>query len=158
MVSDAETLQKWIDLIYARGYVAVDTETTGLNEMIADLVGISLCVDAGEACYIPLIHKANRGDDLFGSDDHGGRADETGGRVADADPMLEDPSILKIGQNMKYDAKIFAQIGITVAPFDDTMLMSYAMNAGLHGHGMDTLSERYLNHTPIPIKPLLRLR
>ena len=64
-------------------------------------------------------------------------------------------SILKIGQNMKYDAKIFAQIGITVAPIDDTMLLSYAMHAGLHNHGMDTLSERYLGHTPIPIKPLL---
>ena len=69
--------------------------------------------------------------------------------------MLEDPAILKIGQNMKYDGKIFAQLGITVAPIDDTMLMSYAMHAGLHGHGMDTLSERYLGHTPIPIKPLL---
>ena len=64
-------------------------------------------------------------------------------------------SILKIGQNMKYDAKIFAQIGITVAPIDDTMLLSYAMHAGLHNHGMDALSERYLGHTPIPIKPLL---
>ena len=83
-------------------------------------------------------------------------------------PMLEDPSILKIGQNMKYDAKILirqeviddpksgnGKRGIMVAPFDDTMLMSYAMNAGIHGHGMDTLSDRYLNHTPIPIKPLL---
>ena len=69
--------------------------------------------------------------------------------------MLEDPSILKIGQNMKYDSKIFAQLGINVAPIDDTMLMSYAMHAGLHGHGMDTLSERYLGHTPLPIKPLL---
>ncbi len=70
-------------------------------------------------------------------------------------PVLEDPAILKIGQNMKYDAKIFARLDITVAPIDDTMLMSYAMNAGLHNHGMDTLSERYLGHTPIPIKPLL---
>ena len=69
--------------------------------------------------------------------------------------MLEDPSILKIGQNMKYDSKIFAQLGINVAPIDDTMLLSYAMHAGLHGHGMDMLSERYLSHTPIPIKPLL---
>ena len=68
-VSDLEGLQKWIDLIYARGHVAVDTETTGLNEMTADLVGISLCIDAGHACYIPLIHKANRGDDLFGGDE-----------------------------------------------------------------------------------------
>lgn len=155
MVSDAETLQKWIDRVYARGYVAVDTETTGLDEMVAELVGISLCVDAGEACYIPLIHKANRADDLFGSDDMAEGQMKTEDVLQMLTPMLEDPTTLKIGQNMKYDAKIFAQIGITVAPFDDTMLMSYAMNAGLHGHGMDTLSERYLNHTPLPIKPLL---
>jgi DNA polymerase-1 len=155
MVGDAPTLQTWIDKIYERGYVAVDTETTGLDEMTVDLVGISLCVEAGEACYIPLIHKANRGDDLFGSDDlaEGQMAVEEALQMLT--PMLEDPSILKIGQNMKYDSKIFAQIGITVAPIDDTMLMSYAMHAGIHGHGMDTLSERYLNHTPIPIKPLL---
>ncbi len=155
MVSDKETLQKWIDRIYARGYVAVDTETTGLDEMVADLVGISLCVDAGEACYIPLIHKASRDDDLFGSDDLAEGQMKTEDVLQMLTPMLEDPTILKIGQNMKYDAKIFAQIGITVAPFDDTMLMSYAMNAGLHGHGMGTLSERYLDHTPLPIKPLL---
>ncbi len=154
-VSDAAALQKWIDRIYEFGYVAVDTETTGLNEMTADLVGISLAVEAGQACYIPLIHKAHRGDDLFGSDDlaEGQMATEDVLRMLT--PMLRDPSILKIGQNMKYDAKIFAQIGITVAPFDDTMLMSYAQHAGLHNHGMDTLSERYLGHTPIPIKPLL---
>ena len=155
MVSDKETLQTWIDKIYARGYVAVDTETTGLNDMTADLVGISLCVQAGEACYIPLIHKANRGDDLFGSDDLAEGQMPFEEALQMLTPMLADPSILKIGQNMKYDAKIFAQLNIAVAPFDDTMLMSYAMNAGLHGHGMDTLSERYLNHTPIPIKPLL---
>ena len=155
MVSDKQALQKWVDRIYARGYVAVDTETTGLDEMVADLVGISLCVDAGEACYIPLIHKASRGDDLFGSDDLAEGQMKTEDVLQLLTPMLEDPAILKIGQNMKYDAKIFAQIGITVAPFDDTMLMSYAMHAGLHGHGMDTLSERYLGHTPLPIKPLL---
>ncbi|WP_298915850.1 DNA polymerase I [uncultured Roseobacter sp.] len=154
-VGAAEELQVWIDRIYERGYVAVDTETTGLNEMTADLVGISLCVEAGQACYIPLIHKAHQGDDLFGSDDlaEGQMAVEEA--LAMLKPVLEDPSILKIGQNMKYDLKIFARANITVAPIDDTMLMSYAMHGGLHGHGMDTLSERYLNHTPIPIKPLL---
>ncbi|MEL6120478.1 MAG: DNA polymerase I, partial [Pseudomonadota bacterium] len=70
-------------------------------------------------------------------------------------PILEDAAILKIGQNMKYDAKIFANYGLGVAPIDDTMLMSYALNAGHHNHGMDTLAERYLSHTPIPIKSLL---
>ncbi len=154
-VSDAGALQKWIDRIYEFGYVAVDTETTGLDEMTADLVGISLAVEAGQACYIPLIHKAHRGDDLFGSDALAEGQMQTEEVLRMLTPMLQDPSILKIGQNMKYDAKIFAQIGITVGPFDDTMLMSYAMHAGLHNHGMDTLSERYLGHTPIPIKPLL---
>ncbi len=154
-VADATALQVWIDRIYERGYVAVDTETTGLNEMTADLVGISLAVEPGQACYIPLIHKARAGDDLFGSDDLAEGQMPLEEALKMLTPVLEDASILKIGQNMKYDAKIFAQIGITVAPFDDTMLMSYAQHAGLHNHGMDTLSERYLSHTPIPIKPLL---
>ncbi|WP_372990956.1 DNA polymerase I [Sulfitobacter sp.] len=154
-VSDAAALQAWIDQIYEFGYVAVDTETTGLDEMVAELVGISLCVEPGKACYVPLIHKAHSGDDLFGSDDlaEGQIATEEALRLLT--PMLEDPAIMKIGQNMKYDSKIFAQVGIKVAPIDDTMLMSYVMHAGLHGHGMDALSERYLGHTPIPIKPLL---
>ncbi|WP_187428588.1 DNA polymerase I [Roseobacter fucihabitans] len=154
-VSTGAELQEWIDRIYERGYVAVDTETTGLNEMTADLVGISLCVEAGQACYIPLIHKAYRGDDLFGSDDLAEGQMPLNDALEMLKPMLEDPSILKIGQNMKYDAKIFAQVGIHVAPIDDTMLMSYAMHGGLHNHGMDALSDRYLGHTPIPIKPLL---
>ena len=154
-VMDMGALQVWLDRIYQVGWVAVDTETTGLNEMRADLVGISLCVEAGQACYIPLIHKEHAADDLFGSDK---LAEGQLGLdlVLDAlKPMLEDPSILKIGQNMKYDAKIFARNGVDVSPIDDTMLMSYAQHAGEHNHGMDTLSERYLGHTPIPIKPLL---
>jgi len=154
-VSDAEALRVWLDRIYEVGYVAVDTETTGLNEMTAELVGVSLAVEAGQACYIPLTHKASRSDDLFGSDDLAPGQMPIEEALQLLTPMLEDPAILKIGQNMKYDGKIFAQLGITVAPIDDTMLMSYAMHAGLHGHGMDTLSERYLGHTPLPIKPLL---
>ena len=154
-VSDAAALQDWIAKIYDRGYVAVDTETTGLNEMTADLVGVSLCVEAGEACYIPLAHKAAGTDDLFGSDDMAEGQMDMGAALALLKPVLEDPSIIKIGQNMKYDAKIFARVGVKIAPIDDTMLMSYAMNAGLHNHGMDGLSDRYLNHKPIEIKSLL---
>ncbi len=154
-VSDAAALQIWIDRIRERGYVAVDTETTGLNEMIADLVGISLCVEAGQACYIPLTHKSAASDDLFGSDDLAEGQMGFEECLAMLKPVLEDPSVIKIGQNMKYDTKIFARLDIDVAPIDDTMLMSYAMNAGKHNHGMDVLSERYLGHTPIPIKPLL---
>ena len=153
-VKTADGLQTWIDRIYERGFVAVDTETTGLNEMTAALVGISLCVEPGAACYIPLAHKQG-GEDLFGSDDLADGQIDFETALGLLGPVLEDPSILKIGQNMKYDAKIFARLGIGVAPIDDTMLMSYAMHAGIHNHGMDVLSERYLKHTPIPIKPLL---
>ena len=154
-VHDMAALDRWIALIRDRGHVAVDTETTSLDEMRADLVGISLCVEAGSACYIPLGHKAGAADDLFGSDALAAGQLPMGDVLAALKPVLEDDSILKIGQNMKYDAKIFARHGIEVAPIDDTMLMSYALNAGLHGHGMDTLSERYLGHEPIAIKTLL---
>ena len=154
-VSDIAALQVWIDRIYARGYVAVDTETTALNEMRAELVGVSLCVEAGQACYIPLIHKAAAQDDLFGSDARAEGQMDFYACIAMLKPMLQDESILKIGQNMKYDSKIFARVGVAVRPIDDTMLMSYAMHGGLHNHGMDLLSQRYLGHTPIPIKPLL---
>jgi DNA polymerase-1 len=154
-VRDAAALDAWIAEIRERGWVAVDTETTGLNEMRADLVGISLSVEPGRACYIPLAHKAGDTDDLFGSDDLAEGQMDRDAALAALKPVLEDDAILKIGQNMKYDAKILARLGIEVAPIDDTMLMSYAMHGGLHGHSMDTLSERYLSHHPIPIKELI---
>ena len=154
-IRDTASLQAWIDRIYVRGYVAVDTETTGLNEMRADLVGVSLCVDAGQAAYLPLSHKAGQADDLFGTDALAEGQMEQATALAMLKTMLEDSTILKIGQNMKYDAKILARVGIKIAPIDDTMLMSYAQNGGLHNHGMDFLSERYLGHVPISIKTLL---
>ena len=154
-VRDMTALNDWIARIYDVGFVAVDTETTSLNEMQAELVGISLSVKAGEACYIPLTHKENAADDLFGGAELAENQVPLNDALDALTPMLQDPSILKIGQNMKYDTKIFAGLGIKVAPIDDTMLMSYALHGGLHNHGMDGLSERYLNHTPIPIKPLL---
>ena len=153
-VGTEAALQVWIDRACARGYVAVDTETTSLDEMQAELVGISLCIEPGRACYIPLGHKQGGGD-LFGSTDRMEGQLPLDRALSMLRPMLEDASILKIGQNMKYDAKIFARQGVAVAPIDDTMLMSSALNAGLHNHGMDTLSDRYLGHTPIPIKSLL---
>ncbi|MEM7290441.1 MAG: DNA polymerase I, partial [Pseudomonadota bacterium] len=155
MVSDLETLDAWIAKAYARGWVAVDTETTGLNEMTADLVGICLSVEPGEACYVPLLHKADGGDDLFASDELASGQIDFDDALVRIKPLLEDPSVVKIGQNMKYDTKIFARLGIDVAPIDDTMLMSYALHGGEHNHGMDSLSERYLNHSPIPIKELI---
>ncbi|WP_297543614.1 DNA polymerase I [Roseovarius sp.] len=154
-VSDRAALDAWIATIRAQGYVAFDTETTSLNEMQADLVGISLATAPGQACYIPLAHKDGTADDLFGSDKRAEGQLPLEEVLKALKPVLEDEAILKIGQNMKYDAKVLAAHGITVAPIDDTMLMSYALHAGLHGHSMDTLSERYLSHSPIPIKSLL---
>ncbi len=153
-ISDMAVLAQWIDHIRDIGHVAVDTETTSLDEMQAELVGISLCVEPGRAAYVPLTHRQGSGD-LFGA------ATPVEGQLpldqvlAALKPVLEDPAILKIGQNIKYDWKILARLGIRIAPFDDTMLMSYAMFAGLNNHGMDELSEKYLGHKPIPIKEVI---
>ncbi len=154
-VRDEATLRDWIARAHAQGYVAVDTETTALNEMQALLVGVSLCVAAGEACYIPLAHKENAEADLFATDALAEGQIDQARALELLKPLLEDPSVMKIGQNLKYDAKILARLGISLDPIDDTMLMSYAMHAGLHNHGMDALSERYLGHRPIPIKELI---
>ncbi|MCC1491000.1 DNA polymerase I [Cognatishimia sp. F0-27] len=154
-VTDKAQLEAWIAKARERGWVAVDTETTGLNEMTCDLVGVSLAVEAGEACYIPLAHREAGAEDLFGGAALLDGQIDMEAALAALKPLLEDPAVMKIGQNMKYDAKVLARYGIDIAPIDDTMLMSYAMHAGQHGHGMDTLSERYLGHTPIPIKDLI---
>ncbi|MCU0904659.1 MAG: DNA polymerase I [Tabrizicola sp.] len=153
-IRDVDALNRWIAQIRDIGHVAVDTETTSLDEMRAELVGISLCVQAGKAAYIPLGHTTGGGD-LFGATALAPNQLSLTETVAALKPILEDPAILKIGQNMKYDWKIFARLGVRITPFDDTMLMSYAMHAGTHNHGMDELSDRYLGHTPIPIKSLL---
>ncbi len=154
-ISDMAALDTWIKLIRHQGYVAVDTETTSLNEMQADLVGICLAIEPGQACYIPLTHKDGDADDLFGSDALLDGQLPLEDVLAKLKPVFEDESILKIGQNMKYDSKILANYNVGIHPIDDTMLMSYALNSGIHNHGMDTLSDRYLGHTPIPIKQLL---
>lgn len=153
-IRDAETLAHWVARARERGYLAVDTETTSLDEMEAEIVGISLAVDPAHAAYIPLLHREGAGDLLGGVTLMPGQMarDEA---LALLKPLLEDDAVLKIGQNMKYDAKIFARLGVKVQPIDDTMLMSYAMHAGIHNHGMDELSETYLNHKPIPIKDLI---
>jgi DNA polymerase-1 len=153
-IGDRAALDRWIALIRERGHVAIDTETTSLDEMRAELVGISLSVVAGQACYIPVGHRQGTGD-LFGSAALAGGQMALEEVLAALKPVLEDEAILKIGQNVKYDWKILARLGIRMAPIDDTMLMSYAMYSGLHNHGMDGLSERYLSHQPIEIKSLL---
>lgn len=153
-VTDMAALQAWVDAIREAGEVAFDTETTGLDDMRAGLLGISLALAPGRACYIPFGHVSGS-DDLFGS------AQPVAGQLPMAEvlaalkPVLEDASILKIGQNVKYDWKLLARHGIRMAPVADTMLMSYALNAGTHNHGMDELAERYLGHKCIPIKDLI---
>ena len=151
-VSTTEALQRWIDAIIATGHVAVDTETTGLDNQQADLVGICLSIAPGNGCYIPVGHTKGA-EDLLGD---GGMADgqlPLKDVIAALKPVFEDRAILKILQNAKYDMGILFRYGITVAPIDDTMLMAYALD-GARGNGMDALSEEWLGHTPIAFKDL----
>jgi DNA polymerase-1 len=145
-VTTLERLDAWIAEAKELGVVAVDTETTSLDAMQAELVGVSLSTGPGKACYIPLAHRASEGLD-FGDD----RPDQIKASEAlkHLKGLLEDPGTLKIAQNLKYDWLIFIRHGIDVAPYDDTMLLSYALDAGLGGNGMDELSKRWLDHEPI---------
>ncbi len=151
-VTTTERLIWWIIEAKHQGFVAVDTETDGLDPMAAALVGVSLALRPGLACYIPLGHGANKTDLL--SEDAPVQI-EMGQAIELLKPLLEDPSVLKIGQNIKYDISIFAGHGIAVGPIDDTMLLSFVLEAGKHNHGMDELSELFLGHTPVPIKELI---
>ena len=149
-VTTKEELQLWLDEAKRIGQVSVDTETDSLDAMQANLVGVSLATEPGKACYIPLAHVTGNGD-MFGGGLAEGQIplDEA---LAMLKPMLEDPSILKIGQNLKYDTLLLSRYDVEVAPFDDTLLLSYVLDAGKHGHGMDELSELWLGHQPIPFK------
>jgi DNA polymerase-1 len=148
-VTGMDRLNEWVALIHEVGHVAVDTETTSLDNMQAALVGISLSVEPGKACYIPTGHRASDGLDFGGAGLDQLKQTEV---LAALKPVLEHPGILKIGQNLKYDLTILARLGINVAPIDDTMLMSYALDSGLNGHGMDELAETHLGLKPISFK------
>ena len=151
-ISDAATLADWIARAYETGLVAIDTETDGLDAMQCNLVGVSLAVAPGEAAYMPLAHGANDG--LMLGDETPPQIDMK--TALDLlQPLLADPSVKKILQNAKFDAQILQRYGLVLNGFDDTMLMSYALDAGNHGHGMNALAQKYLGHTPIPIKELL---
>ncbi|MGD1955673.1 MAG: DNA polymerase I [Sphingomonadales bacterium] len=144
-----DALQAWIEDIRQVGVVAVDTETTGLDAMAVDLVGISLSVEPGKACYIPLAHTGKDGDGLSLDGDAPEQLpmDDV---LAALKPVLEDPAILKVGQNIKFDMLILDRYGIDVGPIEDTMLISYALDSGKGAHGMDELSQRHLGITPTP--------
>jgi DNA polymerase-1 len=146
-VTTTQRLDHWISRAYAEGIVCVDTETTSLDPMQAKLCGVSLAVAPGEACYIPCGHTTGAGLDLAGSAKLEQIPEAT--VLKRLKPLLEDESVLKVAQNLKYDALVFAQRGVAVTPFDDTMLISYVLEATLHGHGMDELSELHLSHKPI---------
>ncbi|MEO8422084.1 MAG: DNA polymerase I, partial [Hyphomicrobium sp.] len=147
-VTTRERLEVWIMKAYAAGRFAFDTETTSIDPMVAELVGFSIAVAPGEACYVPLGHRASSGSFDFGTHD-GIVQIPVGEALALLKPLLEEPSILKIGQNIKYDLNVLAQHGIKAAPLDDTMLMSYALDAGKGSHGMDDLAMRHLGHACI---------
>ena len=145
-VRDMEALKRWIGWAYEAGVVALDTETSALDAMQADLVGISLAVAPGKACYIPLQHRG--GADLFGGGLLEGQI-TVAEAVAALKPLLCDEGVLKVGQNLKYDVVLLRRYGVEVFPVEDTMLISYALDAGKGGHGMDRLSLLHLGHETI---------
>ena len=156
-VQDEEALAVWVAAAEAEGAVAVDTETTSLDVMRAALVGVSLSVEPGKACYVPLGHTgaAEQGDlglDTEPRDDGAPVQIPFDRAIGILKPLLENPGVLKIGQNVKYDMAVFARYGIELGPIDDTMVLSFVLEGGLHGHGMDELSERHLGIKPIPYK------
>ncbi|MBI1365082.1 MAG: DNA polymerase I [Alphaproteobacteria bacterium] len=145
-IFDPQLLQGWVERASEKGLVAVDTETDGLDAMQANLVGVSLALAPGEACYVPLGHGA---DGLALDEADVSRQMPLKTALKILKPMLEDPSILKIGHNLKFDAVVLSRYGIVVAPFDDTMLMSYVLDCGRGGNGMDELAKRHLDHDTI---------
>ncbi len=146
-VTTLARLDHWIMQAREIGHVCVDTETTSLDPMQAGLCGVSLSVAPGEACYIPCGHGLREGLDLGDGKKIVQLAEKD--VLTRLKPLLEESGVLKIAQNLKYDYLIFLQRGIRIAPFDDTMLISYVLDAALHGHGMDELSELHLSHKPI---------
>ncbi|MCF8496059.1 MAG: DNA polymerase I, partial [Alphaproteobacteria bacterium] len=152
LITDEEILKLWIAEAYETGFLAIDTETTSLTPARADLVGISMSSVTGKGAYIPVGHTKPAGD-LFQTEAAQSENDikqlPKDRVVALLKPVLEDPSVLKIGHNIKYDWQIFAKEGITLSPCDDTMLLSYALDGAAHSHSMDNLSLLHLGHQPI---------
>jgi DNA polymerase-1 len=148
-VVDEAALDRWIAQSRHQGWVAIDTETTGVDATRAELVGISMALQPNKACYVPLAHG---GTGLFA---------EKPVQLASAaaleklKTLFEDPAVLKIGHNLKYDMIVLGRLGIDVAPHDDTILMSFDLDAGLHGHGMDELAATHLSHSCIAFKDVV---
>ena len=163
LVQSVEVLQDWVTRARYAGAVAIDTETTSLDESRAELVGISLCVQPGHACYVPLAHRlpdpvpASEGSPSSGEQPLSRQREPLSQIPLDAAldllrPLLADPSVLKIGHNLKYDMVVLRRYHVVISPLDDTMLMSYILDAGSHGHGMDELAALHLGHRTIAFK------
>ena len=152
-VTELAQLEAWIAEARAAGRFAFDTETTSLDAMQAEFVGFSLAVAPGRACYVPLGHRVGAGSFDFGDGDL--KQVPIREALALLKPLLEDASILKIGQNLKYDCLVLRRHGIELAPLDDTMLLSYALDGGRGQHGMDALAERHLGHTCLSFPQVL---
>jgi DNA polymerase-1 len=151
IVRTLERLQAWIARARDLGVVAIDAETTSIDPMQATLCGFSLALSPDEACYVPLAHRQNGhsgADGLFAGDLASDQIPE-GLALKALKPLLEDAGILKVGQNLKFDWLVFAQRGIETAPQDDTMLMSYVLDAGRSDHGLEPLAQRYFGHKTI---------
>ena len=147
LVQDEAALARWIAEAHAAGAVAVDTETSSLDAMRAELVGVSLSVTPGRGCYVPLGHVARTAGapDLIDGAPPPPAQIPMRAALAALKPLLEDPGVLKIGHNVKYDMEVLARYGIAVAPVDDTMLLSYVLDGGLHGHKLDKLAELHFD-------------
>ena len=158
LVDNLKSLNDWVALIEKNGLVAFDTETDSLNASQAILIGISLAVSVGKACYIPLRHETGDSQtELLGKAKLDVKQIDFDAAIEIIRPILEDTSILKIGHNIKYDALVMKQPhngGINLSSVDDTMCLSYVMNAGLHGHGLDELSLLHFDHTNIKYSEL----
>jgi DNA polymerase-1 len=148
-VVDEAALDSWIAAARHQGWIAIDTETTGIDATRAELVGVSMALQPNKACYIPLAHG---GSGLFAETPVQLDRDVA---LAKLKPLFEDPAVLKIGHNLKYDMIVLGRLGLSVAPHDDTILMSFDLDAGLHGHSMDELAATHLSHSCIAFKDVV---
>ncbi len=149
LIQDMKALEALIARAYETGMIAVDTETTGLTPARADLVGICLSADVGKGAYVPVGHVAPQQDLLGGDNKSDLRQLPLADVIKKLKPLLEDPAVLKVGHNMKYDWQMLAKHGVAMAPVDDTMLISYVLDGSAHGHGMDELAELLCGHKNI---------
>ncbi|NNC73099.1 MAG: DNA polymerase I, partial [Sphingomonadaceae bacterium] len=148
-VTDAARLDAWIAEARRIGHIAVDTETDSLESVTARLVGVCLATAPGKACYVPLGHG---GEGLL---DEKPEQIDFDVAIAKLKELFEDPAVLKIGHNLKYDIGVLRQYDIALAPIDDTIVMSFDLKAGMHGHGMDEIAQLFLGHECIKFKDVV---